>query len=367
MRLRMSAVAVIAGCALALGAGMAYAQTVSRETSIATAPLEEDVAPRGETYRTLCVRLCDGYYFPISTKTTRLGLDTDADRCMASCDGEARLFFHANPGGDVASARDFTGLMYEALPNAFKYLKTRVSGCSCRPAPWSVEETARHRTYAENVRKPEIQSDALPGLHVGKPMIVAEAGERPLATLRRAAPAPASVPGPVDAPAAPPAMSAPAAPAPPMPPPVLPAPAVAAPIPPPPLPPVEAAPVALPPAPQPPVATVPPPAPATEVAKPSAAPAPPMASPATAPKAAGTLSVPAAAAAAAALAPAPAPSPQPRAAEKPSKAPVPSKTAAVRKPAEETKKKKPIAQQPKPVAPNSAEIFKQTVPLWGPR
>ncbi len=100
------------------------------------------------TYRTLCVRLCDGYYFPISFATTRSGLADDADKCSASCGAEARLFYYPNPGGAVETMTDLTGMAYSVLPNAFKYRKTLVSGCQCRLEPWSEAELARHRGYA---------------------------------------------------------------------------------------------------------------------------------------------------------------------------------------------------------------------------
>jgi hypothetical protein len=151
---------------------------------------DDDVAPRPRppaTFRTICVRLCDGYYFPISFQTTRAGLDTDAERCNAKCGG-AQLFFHANPGGAVASARSFTGLLYENLPNAFRHLKQRVPGCGCKPEPWSAEEQRRHRTYAEKERAnvaPPPEAEAAPPAD--------EEQERPLARLRRA-PAPAEPP-----------------------------------------------------------------------------------------------------------------------------------------------------------------------------
>ena len=38
---------------------------------------------------------------------------------------------------------------YAALPNAFKYRKTLVEGCRCRPQPWSEAELQRHRGYAQ--------------------------------------------------------------------------------------------------------------------------------------------------------------------------------------------------------------------------
>jgi hypothetical protein len=102
----------------------------------------------GLTYRTLCVRLCDGYYFPISFSAPRSALSRDADQCSASCGSEARLFYHPNPGGDIDTMVDLTGLSYGALPTAFKYRKTLVKGCACRPQPWSEAELQRHRRYA---------------------------------------------------------------------------------------------------------------------------------------------------------------------------------------------------------------------------
>ena len=46
------------------------------------------------TFRTLCVRTCDGYYFPISFSTTSEHFPADARSCEAICPGtEARLFY----------------------------------------------------------------------------------------------------------------------------------------------------------------------------------------------------------------------------------------------------------------------------------
>src|SRR5262245_35005426 len=102
----------------------------------------------GPTYRTLCVRLCDGYYFPISGAAPQSRFARDADACSASCGSEARLFYHPNVGGSVEGMVDLTGLAYSALPNAFKYRQALVPGCGCRPQPWSDAERERHRAYA---------------------------------------------------------------------------------------------------------------------------------------------------------------------------------------------------------------------------
>jgi hypothetical protein len=111
----------------------------------------EEVPPRpfSNTYRTLCVRMCDGYYFPISSAATQDTLMHDADACSSSCGAEARLFFLPSTGGDPGSAVDLTGMAYSSLPNAFKYRKTLVEDCRCRPQPWSEAERERHRAYAQ--------------------------------------------------------------------------------------------------------------------------------------------------------------------------------------------------------------------------
>jgi hypothetical protein len=84
-------------------------------------------------YRTLCVRLCDGFYFPISFSTSLSALSRDAAQCSASCGEAGRLFYHPNPGGSVESMTDLTGRAYISLPTAFSYRKRLLAGCSCRP------------------------------------------------------------------------------------------------------------------------------------------------------------------------------------------------------------------------------------------
>lgn len=99
-------------------------------------------------YRTLCVRMCDGYYFPISHATSLANFSRDAERCSAACGGDVRLFYHPSQGGDLETMQDLTGRTYASYPTAFKYRRTLVSGCQCRPQPWTEAELARHRAYA---------------------------------------------------------------------------------------------------------------------------------------------------------------------------------------------------------------------------
>jgi hypothetical protein len=100
------------------------------------------------SYRTLCVRLCDGFYFPISDGVRRERLYNDAHQCAQRCDGEARLFYYPTAGGSVETMVDLRGNRYADMPNAFRYRKSLVNGCTCKPAPWSPQEAARHQNYA---------------------------------------------------------------------------------------------------------------------------------------------------------------------------------------------------------------------------
>lgn len=103
---------------------------------------------RSGTYRTWCVRLCDGYYWPISYSTTRHRFRRDAQKCETGCPTKSRLFVHRTDG-DVEDMIDLEGQAYRTLENAFRHRSEYVADCTCRGHPWDAEALARHRTYAE--------------------------------------------------------------------------------------------------------------------------------------------------------------------------------------------------------------------------
>jgi hypothetical protein len=91
-----------------------------------------DGAPSG-TYHTVCVRACDGFYFPISYSTVPSRFADDARACQRLCPAaEAELYSFRNPGEDMEQAVSVSGQPYTALPNAFRYRKEIIAGCSCR-------------------------------------------------------------------------------------------------------------------------------------------------------------------------------------------------------------------------------------------
>ena len=90
-------------------------------------------APLAGTYRTLCVRTCDGYYFPVSYSTVPSKFAEDEQICRRQCPAaEVALYSHRNPGEDVSRAVSTSGRPYTDLPTAFSYRKQLNAACNCR-------------------------------------------------------------------------------------------------------------------------------------------------------------------------------------------------------------------------------------------
>ncbi len=94
-----------------------------------------DLGPQSGTYRTVCVRSCDGAYFPISFATVPGRFPDDEKTCKALCPAaEATLFTYRNPGEDMNQAVSINGQPYTSLPNAFRFRSEFNPQCSCKAA-----------------------------------------------------------------------------------------------------------------------------------------------------------------------------------------------------------------------------------------
>jgi hypothetical protein len=164
------------------GCGEQYARE-ARKRDVASNPFallfgggEDTEAPRGPanqfgtlpfaTYRTLCVRLCDGYYFPVSFSTLPNHFQRDAQLCQSHCAAPAELFYHQNPGGAVEQMVSFSSQQpYTSLKTAFRYRKEYVQGCSCKQA----EYNPAVETLEKKAEAPPPQAPAAPaaGIRIG--------------------------------------------------------------------------------------------------------------------------------------------------------------------------------------------------------
>ena len=124
------------------------ADVATRDTQRPDRVASGKVSHRSETYKTVCVRLCDGYYFPIGRNVPRKHLGDHEDLCISRCSAPARLFVQKEPGGSSETLTDLSGRSYLSLKSAFRYQKSVVKNCRCRAQPWSIAERDRHRLYA---------------------------------------------------------------------------------------------------------------------------------------------------------------------------------------------------------------------------
>lgn len=102
------------------------------------------------TYRTLCVRKCDGYYFPISFSTSSDRFSRDAAICQSMCpDTDVELFFHGQPSQESEDMVSWlTREPYANLSTAFKYRKKLDPQCTCRFRASGIAEIAGSETVA---------------------------------------------------------------------------------------------------------------------------------------------------------------------------------------------------------------------------
>ena len=83
-----------------------------------------------ETLRTVCVRVCDGYYWPVSFSTVEDYLGDDAALCRRQGNGaDVDLYYYRNPGQDAEQMINLQGQRYADLENAFRYRQEFVAEC----------------------------------------------------------------------------------------------------------------------------------------------------------------------------------------------------------------------------------------------
>jgi hypothetical protein len=103
--------------------------------------------PKGDTYRTVCVRLCDGAMVPVSFSTRRGRFLKDAERCAQQCGSPSRLFVYPTAGSPDDMV-DMDGRAYRDLPTAYKFRTDYDAACGCRAQPWETAALDQHRAWA---------------------------------------------------------------------------------------------------------------------------------------------------------------------------------------------------------------------------
>ncbi|HLH47818.1 MAG TPA: DUF2865 domain-containing protein [Roseiarcus sp.] len=80
----------------------------------------------------VCVRTCDGYFFPIGYSGSGGRSGDLQEMCRALCPNAEVALYSYSPAGDITEAVGADGTRYADLPNALKYRKSLDPSCTCR-------------------------------------------------------------------------------------------------------------------------------------------------------------------------------------------------------------------------------------------
>lgn len=97
---------------------------------------DEDVMPENAPAmggsKAVCVRTCDGGFFPVSYSATQGRMESLAQLCQAQCPNATTEVFTYSMGRDIDDAVSANGSTYRSMPYAGRYRTKFDSTCSCR-------------------------------------------------------------------------------------------------------------------------------------------------------------------------------------------------------------------------------------------
>ncbi|MBV8568098.1 MAG: DUF2865 domain-containing protein [Methylobacteriaceae bacterium] len=83
--------------------------------------------------RAVCVRLCDGYFFPVGDVRDQASLQAQEAMCSGLCPDAPTRLYTVPPGADgIEGAVSRDGHPYSALPVALRYTHAVDDACTCR-------------------------------------------------------------------------------------------------------------------------------------------------------------------------------------------------------------------------------------------
>ena len=93
-------------------------------------PVDNTEAEAGS--KAVCVRACDGAFFPVSYSASQGRLGGLEDMCRALCPNADVSLYTYPPSGQIEQAVSITGAKYVDMPNALKYRQSIDPTCSCK-------------------------------------------------------------------------------------------------------------------------------------------------------------------------------------------------------------------------------------------
>ena len=110
-------------------------QPLSPDGALPGGPDEKSATPAGEARaggKAVCVRSCDGAFFPVSYSASSNRLDSLAEMCRALCPNAEVTLYTYPVTGEIEQAVSINGARYMDSPTALRFRKEFDPSCSCR-------------------------------------------------------------------------------------------------------------------------------------------------------------------------------------------------------------------------------------------
>ncbi len=114
----------------------------SQSNDVQTVPLNPDTTPENPAdvnpsearagSQAVCVRSCDGSFFPVSYTASSGRLEGLEDMCRALCPNAEVSLYTYPASGQIEQAVSISGARYVDSPNALKYRQSLDPNCTCR-------------------------------------------------------------------------------------------------------------------------------------------------------------------------------------------------------------------------------------------
>ncbi len=128
----------------------------------------------------ICVRTCDGGFFPLSFSAHSAPQAELENLCQAQCPNAEVKLYTRNPSSPIDTALGADGTPYRDLPNALEFQKTFNPSCSCKPP---------NQSWVEALAPAEKLLDEMGGARAGD-TVVTEAQSQAMAQQARTGKAP---------------------------------------------------------------------------------------------------------------------------------------------------------------------------------
>jgi len=116
-----------------------------------------DERPRGGS-QAICVRSCDGGFFPLNYTAKNSNLDDLNTLCRALCPNTEAKLYTRSPWKDLNESVSIDGEPYSDHPNALKFQKSYDATCGCKPPgqSWAEALAEAERIIAEHNSKDQV-------------------------------------------------------------------------------------------------------------------------------------------------------------------------------------------------------------------